>query len=107
MLDAERVTLMLDRLWVRLGPLSLRLRRFSLFSSSAGFFMGWLGVVLVAARQWHATSTFSHLWAILLLLASLRLWVLLLPGKTRPGSAILILGAILMSSAILWSQYLR
>jgi Zn-dependent membrane protease YugP len=35
------------------------------------------------------------------------LWVLLLRGKTPPSTAIAILGAILMSAAILWSQYLR
>lgn len=98
---------MLDRPWVRLAALLLRLRRFYLFSSSATFFMGWLGAVLVAARHWHTTSTVSHLWAILLLSLSFEFWVLLLRGKTRPSSAIAIFGAILMSAAILWSQYLR
>lgn len=95
---------MLDRLSVRLAALSLRLRRFYLFSSSATFFIGWLGVVLVAARHWHTTSTDSHLWAILLLWLFLVLWVGLVRGKTRPSGAIAILGCILMSAAILWSQ---
>jgi hypothetical protein len=42
---------MLDRPWVRLAALLLRLRRFYLYSSSVAFFIGWLCVVLVAARH--------------------------------------------------------
>ena len=97
---------MLDRP-SRVAALLLRLRRFNLYLSNVAFFIGWLGVVLVAARHWHTTSTIAHLCAITLLWVSLVMWVGLLRGKSPASTAISGLGAILMTAAMLWSECLH
>jgi hypothetical protein len=98
---------MLDRVWLRLTRLSLRLEKFYVASSSAAFFMAWLSVGVLATRHWHTTLTDSHLWVISLLYFSLLLWVGLLRGETRRNVTILCLAFMLGVAGQLWFSYLH
>lgn len=98
---------MLDRVWLRLARLSLRLEKFYVASSSAAFFMGWLSVGALATRHWHTMSTEGHPWVIFLLCFSLLLWIALLRGKTKRSTTILCLAMMLWAAGLLWFSYLR
>jgi uncharacterized membrane protein YhaH (DUF805 family) len=101
------VTLMLDRVWVGLKRLDLRLQRLYVGLASVAFLMPWLTVGVVATRHWHAMSTESHVWVVLLLWMSLVLWIALLRGKARPSGTIGCLAIMLWAAGMLWFQHLR
>jgi hypothetical protein len=98
---------MLGRAWRRLTGFYLRQQKLYVRLASAAFFMPWLAVGMVATRHWHAMSTESHLWVILLLWMSLVLWIALLRGNARPSGTIGCLAIMLWAAGMLWFQYLR
>ena len=98
---------MLDRAWLRLTRLDLRLQKLYVGLGSAMFFMAWLAMGARAVAHWHTICTESHVWLILLLWLSLVLWIGLLRGKARRSSAIGCLAGILWAAGELWFPYLR
>ena len=98
---------MLERVWLRLTRLDLRLQKLYVGLASAAFFMPWLTVGVLATRHWHAMSPESHLWVILLLWMSLVLWIALLRGNARRSGTIGCLAIMLWAAAELWFSYLR
>jgi hypothetical protein len=98
---------MLDRLWLGLTRLDLRLEKFYAGLGSALFFMAWLAMGARAVGHWRAVSTEGHIWVTLLLWTSLALWIGLLRGKARRSGKIVCLAAILWAAGELWFPYLR
>jgi hypothetical protein len=98
---------MLERAWLRLTRLYVRLEKVYVGLSSALFFMAWLAMGARAIGHWHTVSTESHLWVILLLWLSLVLWVVLLRDMSRPTGTIGCLAGILWAAGELWLPYLR
>jgi hypothetical protein len=98
---------MLDRAWLRLTRLDLRLQKFYVVVSCAMFSMAWLALGARAIGHWQAVATESHIWVIFLLWLSLALWIGLLRGTARRSGAIGCLAGILWAAGELWFPYLR